>query len=44
MPLDKGKSKAAVSRNIRTEIQAGRPRRQAIAIALSVQRRSGKKK
>lgn len=42
MPLNKSKSKAAVKQNIRTEIAAGRPQKQAVAIALSVQRR-GKK-
>lgn len=41
MPLDKGKSKAAVSKNIRTEIAAGKPRAQAVAIALDTARRSG---
>jgi len=41
MPLVKSKSKAAVSQNIRTEIAAGRPQKQAVAIALSVQRRAG---
>lgn len=34
MPLRKGKSRAAISANIRTEIAAGKPRRQAVAIAL----------
>lgn len=36
MPLKKGKSKAAVSQNIKTEIAAGKPQRQAEAIALRV--------
>jgi hypothetical protein len=36
MPLKKGKSQKTVSQNIRTEIAAGKPRAQAIAIALSV--------
>lgn len=36
MPLVKGRSKAAVSKNIRTEIRAGRPPKQAVAIALRV--------
>jgi len=35
MPLIKGKSKKVISKNIRTEIAAGRPQKQAIAIALS---------
>ena len=42
MPLKQGKSKAAVSANIATEEKAGKPRAQAIAIALSVARRKRK--
>ncbi len=42
MPLKSGKSKAAVSANIKTEMKAGKPRTQAIAIALSVARRKRK--
>lgn len=38
MPLNKSGSKAAVGQNIKTEMAAGKPRRQAIAIALNVQR------
>ncbi len=34
MPLSKGKSKAAVSQNIRTLLKEGFPRDQSIAIAL----------
>lgn len=34
MPLKKGKSRKAISSNIRTEIRHGKPRKQAIAIAL----------
>lgn len=41
MPLKKGKGKAAISSNIRTEIAAGKPQKQAVAIALDVARRSG---
>ena len=41
MPLKKGKSRKTISKNIRTEIKAGRPRKQAIAIALSTARKSG---
>jgi len=44
MPLVKSTSKKAVSKNIRTEIKAGRPRKQAVAIALDVQRRAKKGK
>jgi hypothetical protein len=43
MPLRKGKSKATVSANIRTEMAAGKPQKQAVAIALSVAR-GGKKR
>lgn len=40
MPLKSGKSKKTISRNIRTEMAAGRPQKQAVAIALSVARRA----
>lgn len=40
MPLDKSGSKKSVGSNIKTEMMAGRPQKQAIAIALSVQRRA----
>ena len=36
MPLRKGSSRKAISENIRTEMHAGKPQRQAIAIAMSV--------
>ena len=39
-PLRKGSSRATVSKNIRTEIKAGKPRKQAVAIALDTARRS----
>ena len=39
MPLLKGKKN--IGRNIRTEIAAGKPRKQAVAIALDVARRGG---
>lgn len=35
MPLEKGKSKAAFSKNVRTEVNAGKPVKQAVAIAYS---------
>lgn len=41
MPLKKGKSKKVISSNIKTEMKAGRPKRQAVAIAMS---KAGKKK
>jgi hypothetical protein len=41
MPLKKGTSQAAVSQNIRTEIAAGKPQKQAVAIAMNTARRSG---
>jgi hypothetical protein len=45
MPLVKGKNKKAVSENIKTEMEAGKPQKQAVAIAMSVAGKSkGKKK
>lgn len=41
MPLVKGNSKKAISENIRTEMHAGKPQKQAIAIAMS-EARGGK--
>ena len=35
MPLKTGSSPKAISSNIKTEVAAGKPRRQAIAIALA---------
>jgi NifU-like protein involved in Fe-S cluster formation len=43
MPLKSGKSKKTISSNIRTEVLAGKPVKQAAAIAYSVARR-GKKR
>ena len=43
MPLIKSKSKEAVGKNIKTEMKAGRPQKQAVAIALETQRRAKKK-
>jgi hypothetical protein len=45
MPLNYSKSKKAVSQNIRTEIKAKKPQKQAVAIALNVKRskKKGKK-
>ena len=39
MPLKKGRSKKAISENIRTEMHSGRPQKQAIAIAMSMARK-----
>lgn len=44
MPLKKSSSKKAVGQNIKTEMAANKPQKQAIAIALSVQRRAKKRK
>jgi hypothetical protein len=45
MPLIKSKSKKAVGENISREREAGKPEKQAVAIALNVQRKAkGKKK
>lgn len=43
MPLIKSKSDKARTENIRREIDAGRPRNQAIAIGYSVQREQQKR-
>jgi hypothetical protein len=42
MPLIKSKSKKALSKNIATEIKAGKPKKQAVAIAYSVARKKKK--
>jgi len=40
MPLKKGSSKAIISANVKKEIASNKPRKQAIAIALDVARKS----
>lgn len=44
MPLIKSTSKKALGQNIATEVNAGRPQKQAEAIAFSEQRRARKPK
>jgi hypothetical protein len=41
MPLKSGSSKATISANIKTEMKAGKPQKQAFAIAM---RKAGKSK
>lgn len=43
MPLVKSASKKNVSKNIRTEMNAGKPQKQSISIALDVARKAGSK-
>lgn len=43
MPLKKSGSKKAVGQNIKKEMAAGKPQKQAVAIALETQRRAKRK-
>jgi hypothetical protein len=44
MPLIKSKSPRAFSENVKREIAAGKPQRQAVAIAYATKRAAGAKK
>ena len=44
MPLVKSPSKKAFSANVKKEMQAGKPQKQAVAIAYSVKRKAQGKK
>lgn len=43
MPLERSKSRDAFSRNVKAEIAAGKPQKQAVAIAYSEKRAAGGK-
>lgn len=44
MPLKRGTSKATFKNNVRAEVKAGKPVKQAVAIAFAQKRKSKKKK
>lgn len=43
MPLKKGTSKKTFSKNVATEVKAGKPVKQSVAIAYSMKKKSKKK-
>jgi hypothetical protein len=43
MPLIKSKSDKAIEKNVKEELKSGKPQKQAVAIALNVQRQAQKK-
>ena len=44
MPLDKSGTEKSVGKNIKAEMKAGKPKKQAVAIALNVERDNAKGK
>ena len=43
MPLQRSKSKKAFSANVKTEMEHGKPQKQAVAISYAIARKSGAK-